>query len=91
MLEKDTIPCSPTSLDAAQFLAAQMDLIAGFRMGAAAEAVERMYADAARVRAACITFDDGYLNNLTVAARRSCAPANAGDAVRVDGLHRQRI
>jgi peptidoglycan/xylan/chitin deacetylase (PgdA/CDA1 family) len=54
--------------DAATF-AAQMDLVASLcRVLPLSEGVERLLAGTLPARAACITLDDGYANNLTVAA-----------------------
>jgi peptidoglycan/xylan/chitin deacetylase (PgdA/CDA1 family) len=54
--------------DAAAF-AAQMDLLQSlFQVLPLAEAAQRLKARSLPARAACITFDDGYANNLEVAA-----------------------
>jgi peptidoglycan/xylan/chitin deacetylase (PgdA/CDA1 family) len=53
----------------AETFAAHMDLVRSlFNVLPLSEAVDRLKAGALPPRAACITFDDGYANNLTVAA-----------------------
>jgi peptidoglycan/xylan/chitin deacetylase (PgdA/CDA1 family) len=61
-------PLLSSEPDAASFTA-QMELLARcFQVLPLSEAVERLATGSLPPRAACITFDDGYVNNLTVAA-----------------------
>lgn len=61
-------PLLPDEPDAATF-AAQMDLVKSLcNVVSLPEAAERLAKDSLPPRAACITFDDGYRNNLEVAA-----------------------
>lgn len=61
-------PLLPDEPDAATF-AAQMDVVASLcNVISLPEAAERLATDSLPPRAACITFDDGYRNNLEVAA-----------------------
>jgi len=61
-------PMNPDEPDAAEF-SAQADLVkALFNVLSLQEAAERLVTGSLPSRAACITFDDGYRNNLTVAA-----------------------
>src|SRR5579859_7762471 len=73
-------PLLPGEPDVVHF-AAQMDLVrAVCRVLPLAEAVDRLYSRSLPPRAACITFDDGYANNLTHAApilRERGLPATA--------------
>lgn len=60
-------PLLPSEPDAIRF-AAQMDLLASlFNVLPLTEAAARLEAGSLPARAACITFDDGYTNNLEVA------------------------
>lgn len=61
-------PMNPDEPDAAQF-AAQMDLLREvFQVMPLREAAERLARGSLPARAACVTFDDGYENNCSVAA-----------------------
>jgi peptidoglycan/xylan/chitin deacetylase (PgdA/CDA1 family) len=61
-------PLLPEEPDIAKF-SAEMDVLAALcRVLPVAEAVERLYRRTLPSHAACITFDDGYANNLTCAA-----------------------
>ena len=61
-------PLLPGEPDAAQFEARMKWLAAGFRVMPLIEAARRLRDGSLPVNAACITFDDGYADNVTIAA-----------------------